>query len=67
MSRTSNVVCSVIPLWVPSEFLDKVGNNRRMLHPFVLVSYKVFLVTEAIHRPKSKQLLYASQESIKLF
>ena len=67
MSRTSNVVRPVIPLWVPSEFLDKVGNNRRLLYSFVLVSYKVFLVTEAIHRPKSKQFRYASQESIKLF
>jgi len=67
MSRTSDIVCSVIPLWVPSEFLDKVGNNLRLLYSFVPVSYKVFLVTEAIHRPKSKQLRYASQESIKLF
>jgi hypothetical protein len=67
MSRTLNVVCSVIPLWVPSAFLEKVGNNRRLLYSFVLVSYKVFLVTETIHRPKSKQLCYASQESIKRF
>jgi hypothetical protein len=67
MSRTSDVVCAVIHLWVPSEFLDEVRNKRRLLYSFVLVSYKVFLVTEAIHCPKSKELRYASQESIKLF
>ena len=41
MSRTSNVVYSVIPFWVPSEFLAKVGNNRCLIYPFVLVSYSV--------------------------